>query len=466
MKYSSCRPPSFALLLAASLIPLFLLASPSQAENWPTWRGPDHNSLSSETGLATTWSKTEGVRWRLPLPGPGPSTPVVWGERIFLTSATASGEGGEVVLLAVDRAGEVLWQRPLGKENYDARQGESNAASPSPTTDGKHVWAMTGTGVLAAFTVDGEELWRQDLQELYGKIDLYFGHSSTPLVHNGLVFVQLLHGDAQLVLAFDAATGKEVWKQDRPSKAQRESLQSYASPIPWTGGGEPQVLIHGSDVLTAHRLEDGKELWRVGGLNDPESYNPAYRFVTSPTVAEGLLIVPSAKNGPVVGVEPGKAAGDGAGAKPFERWRNDRGTPDVCSPLIHDGLVYLNRSNGALVVLDAATGATVYQERIHEARHRASPVYADGKVYLSGSDGTVTVLRAGRKLEVLAKNSMEERIAASLAISDGTIYLRTYEALYAIGGSSAKSKADKKMTDERTTKKGQKKGQKEGKPGS
>lgn len=426
---------SFTLLLS-SLLAAGMLAGPAEAENWPHWRGPSYNSVSQAEGLPASFSKDDGIAWRLALPGPGPSTPVIWGERIFLTSA----EGDDIVLMAVSKSGEVQWKQTVGKENYDARQGESNAAAPSPVTDGTHVWALTGTGEMAAFTVEGKEVWRVDLQERYGDFQYFFGHSSSPLVTDGKVFIQLLHSGQQLLVALDAATGKELWQHKRASEAEKESLHSYASPLPF---GD-QILVHGSDVLTAHQAADGKELWRVKGLNDPERYDPTLRFVATPTVAGDLVVVPSAKNGPVVALKPDKASGDVTGKAGVEVWRLDRGTPDVASPLVVDGLIYLVQSNGALVVHDAKDGSTVYQTRTHEARHRASPVYADGKIYLTASDGTVTAVKPGREYEVLGTSDLGERIHASPAVAGDTLYLRTYEALYAIGGKAAAKKADAK----------------------
>ncbi len=192
------------------------------------------------------------------------------------------------------------------------------------------------------------------------------------------------------------------------------------------------MLTHGADYLVAHDLDDGSEIWRSGGLQNSLMYNPLFRLVATPAVVPGLIIVPSAKNGPVVALNPHGANGNITGAPKHQVWKRDKNTPDVPSPVVHDGLVYLCRENGQLLCLDAKTGEEIYFERAHSKRHRGSPVYADGKLYLMGMDGTVTVVKAGRKFEVLAKNRMDERIAASMAIADGTLYLRTYEALYAI----------------------------------
>jgi outer membrane protein assembly factor BamB len=192
------------------------------------------------------------------------------------------------------------------------------------------------------------------------------------------------------------------------------------------------VITHGGDYVVAFDLNTGKELWRCGGLNPLGNYNNTLRFVSSPAAVPGLIVVPSAKNGPVLGIDP-NAHGNITESKTGLRWRRDDNTPDVSSPLIYDGLVYLCRENGTLLVLDAQSGKQIYQERCYSDRYRASPAYADGKIFLCSRDGTVTVVRPGRQFEVLAENKMGESISSSPAFADGRMYLRTFDALYCIG---------------------------------
>lgn len=413
-------------IVSLALIVVFA-AAPLLAGDWPHWRGPKADGTSDDTRLPTVWGGTN-VLWRHALPGPGASTPIVTGKHVFVTSA----DGDAVVLMAFDRRGEELWRRTLDERNFVIRQGESNAASPSPTTDGERVWAFTGTGILAAFTLDGTPIFRADLAERYGEFDMYHGMSTTPLLHEGRLYLSLLHSGAQQVVALDAATGVPVWRHERATDARAECLHAYTSPVLVGTGDAARLLVHGADYLTAHRLGDGAEVWRKGGLQHPDRYNPAFRLVATPVVHDDLVIVPSAKNGPVLALETAGAEGDlGAGEKGV-RWKLTQNTPDVPTPVVHDGLVYLSRENGQLLTVDVDSGALIYAERVHDAPHRGSPVVADGKVYLMGMDGTVSVVRAGREYALLAQNAMNERLAASLAIADGTLYLRTYRALYAI----------------------------------
>ena len=424
-----------------SLAALLLTSLPAEAENWPHWRGPRFDGTSLETGLPTTWrADDEGmsnVLWRLDLPGWAASSPVIWDDRIYLTSTVKDSD--ELVVLAVDREGKEAWRQRVDAgaiKVFAQLAHETNAASPSPVTDGEHLYTLFGTGLLSSFDLDGTVRWHVNLTERYGKPNMYFGLSTSPLLLGDRLFLQLLHTDAQLVVALDTATGKEVWRQERATDARDECLHAYTSVVPFrsSDNAPTALLVHGADYITAHDFADGREVWRYGTLNPQDNYNSTFRLVASPVSAEGLVVVPTAKRGPVFGLRPGTAPAPPAATPVAEAWKLDAGTPDVPSPILADGLVYLAGENGRLTVLDAATGATVYAERVHQSPHRGSPVLADGKLYLTGTDGTVSVIKAGRSFEVLAKNTVDAgRLAATPAISRQTIYLRTAEALFAIG---------------------------------
>jgi outer membrane protein assembly factor BamB len=425
------RPFLPALLSAC----LFTIVS-SHAENWPAWRGPQGNGISTEKGLAVEWGPSKNVAWKLELPGPAGATPVVWAKQIFLTSVN---EAGELLLLAVDTNGKIQWQQVVAAGNQNSRGDEGNSASPSPVTDGRHVWTFMGEGTLACYTVDGREVWKQNVQDKYGKFKIQFGMSSTPVLEDGVLYLQLIHGEGNpktreaVVVAIDGLTGREKWKVDRPSDAEAENEHSYASPMLYRDGKTRLLLTHGADFIVAHDLEDGHEVWRCGGLNRRDDaalpYDPTLRFVASPATAPGLIIAPSAKQHPVLAIRP-DGSGDVTGSdKCLWTWKR---TPDVPTPIISDGLVYLCMENGNLTVLEAETGAEVYSQATHRQRHRASPVLADGRLYLTARDGRVTVVQIGRDFKVLAVNELGEDQSASPAISGGTIYLRTFKNLYAI----------------------------------
>ena len=411
-----------------SVLLLLLILSFANAENWPHWRGPRKDGTSAATGLPVKWSKSENVLWRTALPGPAASTPVIWGDRIFLTSTA----GEDLVLVSIGTNGKTIWQRKIASGNRNVLGDEGNLAAPSPSTDGKYVWAFFGSGDLVCYDWNGKEVWKTNLQQRYGKFNLNFVMATSPILDGETLYLHLLHSDAALVLALDKKSGREIWKHQRVSDARDECEHSYASPFVYRDGKNEFLLVHGADYITAHNLKDGAEIWRCGDLNPKERYNSSFRFVASPVAVPGLIVVPSAKNGPVLGLRP-----DGKGNITNQRqhyvWKLLAGTPDVPSPLIQGGIVYLCRENGDLVAIDAKTGQRLYQEHTHQSRHRASPAYGDGKVYVTSRNGVITVVKAGRTFEILGQNDLGEEISASPVISNGRLYIRTYKALYSIG---------------------------------
>ena len=283
----------------AVLLALFL-AAPAVAADWPQWRGPDFDGTSPETNLPADW--TDGgdgaVAWTAPLPGPGGGTPVIADGRVFLTAAAGVGADAELVLLAFDAAdGSELWRRTVSTGNETARGDEGNSASNSCVTDGARVWATFGDGTVACLTAEGEPVWSMSLQERFGRFDIQFGFSSTPVLFDGRLYFQLIHGDGDAstreakVVALDAATGVTAWERGRITGASRENEHSYASPMLNALSNPPSLLTHGADYTIAHSLAagaDGAELWRLGGLNPPgENYHTTLRFVASPGVGTG-----------------------------------------------------------------------------------------------------------------------------------------------------------------------------------
>lgn len=406
---------------------------PVFADNWPSWRGPTNNGLCAETRLPVTWSPTEHVAWKIDLPGQAGATPVVWDDHIFLTSVDPDGK---LLLIAISGEGQELWRRTLAVGNKVVRGDEGNSASPSPVTDGTYVWTMMAQGTLACFDFHGEEIWKFNVEDRYGKLNIAFGMTSTPVLDDGVLYLQLIHGDGDpktreaCVVALTASTGKEIWRADRPSDGIAENESSYASPMMYSDSKQKFLLTHGADYIVAHRLTDGQEIWRCGELNKRAKYDKTLRFVASPASIPGLIVVPTAKAGPVVALRP-DGHGDITADKSMHVWEYKR-TPDVPSPVIYDGIVYLCMENGTLTALNAETGKDYYTQRFHSYNHRASPVIADGKLYMTGRDGRVTVVKTGEKFEVLAENDLNENQSASPAFSNGTIYLRTFERLWAI----------------------------------
>jgi outer membrane protein assembly factor BamB len=410
---------------AALLVGLTVLSA-VHADNWPQWRGPTYDGISKETGLPAEWSPTKNIAWKVKMPGRGGATPCVWGDRLFLTSE----DGKDLVVLCVSADGKELWKRKVGSGAFSARGGEGDAASPSPSTDGKHVFAMFGTGDMACFDFDGKEVWKFNAQERYGRFRYAFGMHSTPVLFGDRLYLQLIHTKPGLVIALDKATGEDVWKVERPSDGYDECYHSYASATIWTNGKDAVLVTHGNDYTVGHNLKDGSEIWRIADLNPKAKYNNTLRFVASPVTTPDMIVAPTAKGGPVVAITP-DASGRILPGNKSELWRYRR-TPDVPSPLVHDGLVYLCMADGQLACLDAKTGKEHYSKRAGIGDHRASPVYADGKLYIISRAGVVNVVKAGTNFEPLATNKMEDQTTASLAIANGRIYMRCWDTLYAI----------------------------------
>jgi outer membrane protein assembly factor BamB len=396
------------------------------AEHWPQWRGPQLNGISSEKGLPVKWSATENIAWKVAVPERSGATPIVWGDYVFLNV----GEGADLALWAVDRnKGTVRWKRPMGAGNR--RMMKQQMSSPSPVTDGRSVWMMTGTGILKAFDFQGKELWVRNIQQEYGQFGLMWGYASSPLLHEDSLYVQVLHGmhtdDPSYLLRIDKTSGKTVWRAERPTKARFESPDAYTTPALLRYGSNTEIVITGGDVVTGHDLGSGKELWRADGLNPTNEGN--YRVVASPVVLGEMIFAPSRER-PLLALKPG---GKGDVTSSHVLWSFNNG-PDVPTPVSDGTYLYSINDRGIIYVLDAKTGKTVYgPQRLRNATYSGSAVLADGKIYITDEDGVTSVLQSGPKFVVLAENDLGDYTLSSPAVSEGQIFVRTASFLYAIG---------------------------------
>jgi outer membrane protein assembly factor BamB len=409
---------------------LTLVPGLAAAADWPQWRGPALDGTSPERGLPLRWGVQENVAWKLVLPAGGASTPVISGDHVYLT--VPEGEGSDLSLWCVGRtSGKVLWKRPLGAGNVKVRKGD--LSSPSPVTDGKRVWALTGTGVMKAFDVEGRELWGRDLQKEYGKFGLNHGYGSSPLLEGDALYVQVLHGmkttDPSYVLRIDALTGKTRWRVERPTPAKSESPDAYTTPAIVRRGAETEIVITGGDVVTSHDPATGKELWRSAGLNP--TGDPYYRIVASPLVVGDLVIAPTRVR-PLIAI---RAGGRGDVTESRRAWSFDNG-PDVPTPVSDGTHLYVVNDKGIVWCLDVQTGKLVYgPTRLPVATYSASPVLADGRIYATSEDGRTSIFKAGPVFELLAENQLDDFTLSTPAIAGGRIFIRTAGALYCIGPS-------------------------------
>jgi len=416
---------------AAQLFAIVLLATAvANADNWPQWRGPNLNGVSSERNLPWRWTPDENIAWKLAMPGWSGSTPIIWRDHIFLNIA----DGNDLYLWCVDRTkGDVIWKRLLGGGNVKMRK--QNMSSPSPVADGKSVFVMTGTGIVKGFDFSGKELWARDIQKDYGEFGLNWGYASSPLLLDDSLYIQVLHGmktdDPSYILRLDKKTGKTHWKVERATAAIRESPDSYTTPALLRYDTTIEIVITGGDCVTGHDPATGKELWRANGLN-PED-DPFHRIVASPVIFNDIIYAPS-KVRPLLAL---KAGGRGDITHSHLLWSTLNG-PDVPTPVTDGKYFYVVNDRGIVWCLDARTGKEIYsQQRIKPGTYSSSPVLADDKIYVTNEDGLTTVVKAGPKFEVLAENALNDYCLSSPAISEGQIFIRTAQQLYCIGKNQA-----------------------------
>jgi outer membrane protein assembly factor BamB len=449
---------------------LWVAAIGRGGDHWPQWRGPTGDGRSDSTNLPTEWSLEKNIVWKAELPSWSGGTPVIWGQRIFVTSPNKaegtgargqeSGDRGQgtgarggfgkrgfggkgqrrdpggqtLMLLCLSKKdGSLLWQRDLdtGNQVYN----KQNSSSPSPVTDGKHVWSMTGNGVLTAFDMEGKEIWKRKLQDDYGRFGLNWGYGSSPLLYEGKLIVEVLHGnntdDPSYLVCIDGATGKNVWRIERETDAPRESPDAYTTPALLMVNGQAQIVVSGGDYVTGHDPATGKELWRAAGLNPQKAGN--YRIVASPVVSGDLVFAPT-RNRPLLAL---KAGGSGDITESHTAWKwEQQGGPDVPTPVTDGTYFYMVADNGLITVLEAKTGKVVYgPERLNVgATVSSSPLLADGKLYITGENATTVVIAAGPEFKPLATNPLDGTFTlSSIAVSGRQLFLRTSTHLYCIG---------------------------------
>jgi outer membrane protein assembly factor BamB len=396
----------------------------AMAENFPGWRGSKDNGQLAEKNLPLTWSEKENVRWKVPLPGEGNSSPIIWGQRVFITQSLDK-PGHKRAILCLDRAsGTLLWQRFVPFEPNEPTHGTNSFCSATPLTDGQRVIASFGSAGLYCWDMDGQEQWRYDL----GKLWHVWGNASSPIFYKNLVLLWCGPGQRQFLVALDKTTGKKVWQLDEPGGKSgmgedKEWLGSWSTPVVITVNGRDELILPVPRMVKGIDPMSGKELWSCEGLG-PLIYG-------SPTCsADGIVVVFSGFGGPCLAV---KAGGSGDVTKTHRLWRHERKVPQsIGSPVILGDKCYFIDEPGTARCFDIKTGEDI-GERQTIARTWSSLMLADGKFYLATYGDGVFVLEASPNFTQLAHNSLgKEQMRASVSVADGEIYIRTFKTLWCI----------------------------------
>jgi len=400
-------------------VAILLFPALAHAEEWPGWRGLNGTGVSGEKNLPVRWSATENVLWKVPLTGAGVSTPVVWGDHVFITAS--EGRNDRLHLLCFDRqTGKVRWQsRFFGSAQPEGFFAPGGMAVPTPATNGKQVFALFGTGDLVCMDFDGKPVWIRSLAEEYGPFRNRWGMGASPILIGDLLVVLVDHWGQSYLLGIDATTGANRWK------TPRDASVNWSSPCPVTVNGRMQLVVTGTYKVKGYDAATGKELWTTDGMRD--------ECIPTPVSDGRLVYAVSGRKGQTLAIRLDGLQGE-LSAKNFA-WHSTRGAPYVPSGLYHEGLYYLVDDEGFATCLDGATGKEVWRERLG-GRFHASPVAGDGKLYYPNMQGVVFVARMGAKFEMLAKNNLGETIVASPAIAHGQIFIRGEKHLYCIVGGS------------------------------
>jgi len=386
------------------------------AKYWTRWRGPSGQGLASAGDYPDTWSGTTNVAWKAPLPGQGNSSPIIWADRIFLT--TAYDGGRRLSVLALQRStGARLWESFAPPGRTDSWVNNKNGhASGTPATDGRRVYAYFGSRGLVAFDLDGKLVWQRDL----GPMDVYHGPAGSPLLYKDRLVLYQDQGNGSFIAAFDTQTGRPLWR------TARDANVGWGSPIAVHVADHDEIIVSGQRMVQAYDPDTGRELWRCGGN--------LWEVIPTPVVGYGMVFCSSGRAGPTLAIRPG---GKGDITRTNLAWSSPRGSPFVPSPILYgDALYMVNDMSSIVTALEAMTGRVLWQGRLGAARSEgfsASPVAVDDKIFFTNDDGETFVLRAGSKFEMLHVNRIGESTLASPALVDGRWYIRTNRTLFAIG---------------------------------
>lgn len=429
-------------LFAANRVPPETIDIMTQ-NNWHQWRGPEFNGVSHTANPPIEWSEQKNVQWKVPIEGTGSSTPIIWGNKVFLLISVNTGKIDpnlpkpkdqpkrvfdithpnttyEFIVLCLDRdTGKQLWRRvATSKIPHEGHHGDNNFASASPYTDGERLYCWFGSAGLFTYDLNGELIWKRDLGEV--KMGASLGEGSSPVVHSGKVVIVRDHQKQSYIEVLDAATGRTLWKQER------DEGNTWATPAVIDYDGRTQVITPGSNQIRSYDLNTGELIWQCAGLTGNAIPCPIVRgdVVYCMTGYEGhaVLAIPLSSKGDITETEQ-------------IIWKRDRGTPYIPSPLLYDGLLFYNQSNQSRwSCVDEETGVA-YLDRVRLPglyNIYASPVGAANRIYVVGRNNTTLVLERSKELKILATNKLDDDAVSSPAIVGNQLFLRARRSLYCI----------------------------------
>jgi outer membrane protein assembly factor BamB len=430
-------------MTAAILLVLLSFVTNSVANSsekyWPQWRGPLATGVAPNANPPMHWSEEKNIRWKIEIPGRGSSSPIVWGDRVYLTTAVPTGKNAspesgdsprrgiaatdvlQFVLLAISRRdGKIVWQRTVIEAlPHEGTHPDGTWASYSPITDGEHIIAYFGSRGIFCYDMQGKLMWQKDLGDMTTRGG--FGEGSSPALHGNTLVVNWDHEGDDFIVAFDKRSGRELWRMNR------DESTSWATPLVVLHEGKPQVIVNATNRVRSYDLANGKLIW--------ESVGTTANAIPSPVAAEGMVYVTGGFRGSALfAIRLAGAQGDLSNSAAVV-WKYNQDTPYVPSPLLYDGKLYFLKVNsGILSCFNAKTGEPHYSRQRLEsiANIYASPVGAAGRVYLLSRDGVTMVINNSESFEVLATNKLEDNTDASPALVDSEIYLRGKKFLYCI----------------------------------
>lgn len=416
--------------LTLLFVAFLTLALAAFADNWPAWRGPDGTGHSKETNLPVEWSAEKNIRWKAKLPGPGNSSPIVWGDRVFVTQALdvdmkANIAKRRAVLCFDKKDGKQLWERSLEHPKKELTHGTNPYCSATPVTDGERVIASHGSAGVVCYDLDGKQLWHRDL----GECEHIWGNAASPIIWQDLVILNFGPGEATFLVAMDKRTGEDVWRVEEPGgksglAGNTEWIGSWSTPVIARIKGRDELIMSWPEAVKSYNPRTGELLWTCQGLTK--------LVYTSPLVREDVVVAMSGYGGSYLAVKPG---GNGDVTEKQRLWRFPSAPQRIGSGVIVGDHVYIANEPSTAMCIELTTGKTLWTERLG-TRSWGTMLHADGKLYVTNSQGETIVLAAQPKFEVLSRNPLNESCESTPAIADGEIFVRTYKHLWCVSKKS------------------------------